>query len=198
MDVNVDRSSNQLHCDECKKSYSIEEALQLCDLSVTLPNLWASFTCLACEEENDVEITTSEIRIGYVSGGPQGAMFEPTQSVSLGDIKIHVVDEKERQGLAVTFPGDRNLFVRTASILVKATLVNVNAKEIVFDFGFVHKIVGRVSIRRSDRVIRLLSEGGDPEELSFFYPMIGHALIKECATLTPGAKELKFMMNTKG
>ncbi len=186
---------SQLHCDECKKNYSVEEILPLCDLKVTFPNRWASFTCSECEEENDVEIGETEIKLGIVSG-TSTPVFEALQTAPLGPIKIQMIDEKERQGLLVTLPDERILFVRTASILVKATLVLVNAKEIVFDFGFVHKVVGRISIRRSDRVIRLLSEDGDPEELSFFYPMVGRALIEQCSKLAPGTKELKFMMST--
>lgn len=185
----------QLHCEECKKSYSIEDVLKLCDLSLTFPKMWATFTCTDCEEENDVEITESEIRIGFINT-TAGKTFEVFQTAKLDPIKIQIIDEKERQGLSVTLPDESVLFVRTSSILVKATLVNVNAKEIVFDFGFVHKTVGRISIRRSDRVIRLLSENSEPEELSFFYPMVGQALIEQCATMTAQTKELKFMMRT--
>lgn len=184
----------QLHCDECKTGHSIEQVLGLCDLKLTFPNNWASFTCTACEEENDVEISENEIKVGIIAGKPPE--FEVLHSAPMGDIKFKVIDEKEKQGLLVTLSDNRVLFVRTASILVKATLVSVNAKEIVFDFGFVHKVVGRLSIRRSDRVIRLLSEGGDPEELSFFYPTVGHALIQQCANLTTETKELRFMMKT--
>ncbi|OYZ15277.1 MAG: hypothetical protein B7Y39_16410 [Bdellovibrio sp. 28-41-41] len=194
MDEHFEVGTGQLHCDECKKEYSIEEILALCDLKVTFPNKWASFTCSACEEENDVEITENEINVGIIAGTPPA--FEVLETAPLGPIKIQTIDEKERQGLLVTLPEERVLFVRTSSILVKATLVSVNAKEIIFDFGFVRKVVGRVSIRRSDRVIRLISEGGDPEELSFFYPMVGHALIQQCATLTADTKEFKFMMST--
>ena len=194
MEGQVNVAPGQLHCDECKKNYSLEEVLTLCDLKVTFPNRWASFTCTACEEENDVEITENEINVGIITGTPP--VFEVLETASLGSIKMSTVDEKERQGLLVTLPDERILFIRTASILVKATLVSVNAKEIIFDFGFVRKVVGRISIRRSDRVIRLISEGGDPEELSFFYPMVGQELIQQCANLTADTKEFKFMMRT--